>query len=145
MAFQLRLNLFGDADDDSNLVGGVRDSLKGMLDALLTCLKSDSGWENGKHQKGPLTTFEANLDAGPGESLVRIVSSKPKRNVPRKLRFQILKRDGYKCRLCGRRASDFVRLDVDHIIPLDKWGSNAPSNLQTLCDDCNGGKGVDLL
>lgn len=57
-----------------------------------------------------------------------------------KLRFRILKRDSYRCQLCGRSAQDGVLLEVDHKIARAKNGSNDPSNLWTLCFDCNRGK-----
>lgn len=61
----------------------------------------------------------------------------------RKLRYEILKRDGARCQLCGARASDGAVLHVDHIKPLRKFWSLrlAPDNLQTLCNVCNHGKG----
>lgn len=62
-------------------------------------------------------------------------------------RFAILKRDGYRCRLCGassRNGAD-VQLEVDHITPRARGGTNDPSNLWTLCFACNRGKGVNDL
>jgi hypothetical protein len=69
-----------------------------------------------------------------------------KRKVKPKLRRQILERDNYQCLDCGRspRNDAACVLHVDHRIPLAKGGTNDPDNLQTLCDDCNIGKGVDL-
>lgn len=58
----------------------------------------------------------------------------------RSLRYEVLKRDGFKCRYCGRRAEDGVQLEVDHIIPVSRGGKTEMSNLQTLCRDCNRGK-----
>lgn len=55
-------------------------------------------------------------------------------------RFDLLKRDGYKCTICGRSASEGVKLEVDHIIPRSVGGSDDASNLQTLCFDCNRGR-----
>jgi 5-methylcytosine-specific restriction endonuclease McrA len=40
---------------------------------------------------------------------------------------------------CGRRAPD-VALEVDHIIPLSKGGTDKPSNLITACFECNSQK-----
>lgn len=56
------------------------------------------------------------------------------------LRFDVMRRDGFKCCLCGRSASDGVKLEVDHIIPVSRGGKSVMSNLQTLCRDCNRGK-----
>ena len=61
-----------------------------------------------------------------------------------KLRYTILKRDGFRCRLCGRSADDGVKLHVDHIIPVSKGGETTPDNLRTLCDECNQGKGDEI-
>ena len=61
-----------------------------------------------------------------------------------KLRYQILKRDGFRCKLCGRSAEDGVKLHVDHIIPVSKGGETVPSNLRTLCETCNWGKGDEI-
>jgi len=51
-------------------------------------------------------------------------------------RFDILKRDNFTCRYCGRRAPE-VKLHVDHKIPLSKGGRDIKSNYITCCEDCN--------
>jgi hypothetical protein len=56
------------------------------------------------------------------------------------LRYDILKRDNFRCQICGSCASDGVKLHVDHIIPVAKGGQTVASNLRTLCDRCNMGK-----
>lgn len=56
------------------------------------------------------------------------------------LRYRIMKRDGFRCVLCGRSADDGVKLHVDHIKPVSKGGKTEMSNLRTLCEDCNLGK-----
>jgi len=62
------------------------------------------------------------------------------------LRFAILKRDGYRCQLCGRSAKNHgVVLEVDHKIARAKGGADKPSNLWTLCFDCNRGKSDSAL
>lgn len=55
-------------------------------------------------------------------------------------RFRILKRDNFTCCLCGIQAQHGARLEVDHIIPKAKGGSNYEWNLWTLCWACNNGK-----
>lgn len=56
------------------------------------------------------------------------------------LRYDILKRDNFRCQICGSSAQDGVKLHVDHIIPIAKGGKTVPNNLRTLCDRCNMGK-----
>lgn len=56
------------------------------------------------------------------------------------LRYDIMKKDGFKCVLCGRTVKDGVKLHVDHIIPIAKGGKTEKNNLRTLCASCNFGK-----
>ena len=57
------------------------------------------------------------------------------------VRFRIIQRAGGRCHICGRSAQDGVELEVDHIIPIARGGDSRESNLQTLCRECNRGKG----
>lgn len=59
--------------------------------------------------------------------------------ISRRLRFEILRRDGHACRYCGAMAPD-VKLTIDHVIPVALGGSDEPRNLVTACADCNSGK-----
>ena len=56
------------------------------------------------------------------------------------LRYKIMQRDGFRCRLCGASAADGAKLHVDHICPVSKGGKTEPDNLRTLCERCNLGK-----
>lgn len=60
--------------------------------------------------------------------------------VTNKMRFAIYKRDGYRCRMCGR-SDDYTFLEIDHIKPIAKGGKTTFDNLQTLCSRCNKWKG----
>ena len=71
-------------------------------------------------------------DRGIWDSLCRVERGK----VSNKLRFEILERDGYKCRYCGR-GEDECSLQIDHIKPISKGGKSTYDNLQTLCEHCN--------
>jgi hypothetical protein len=55
------------------------------------------------------------------------------------LRFDILRRDGFTCRYCGRRPPAVV-LEVDHIHPKSAGGRDTEANLVTACFSCNRGK-----
>lgn len=64
--------------------------------------------------------------------------------VSRKIRFDVFKRDGFRCQYCGR-TPPIVLLEVDHIHPRSKGGSDHEDNLLTSCEDCNRGKSAGLL
>lgn len=59
--------------------------------------------------------------------------------VSKRLRFEILRRDGHRCRYCGAGALA-APLTVDHITPLALGGTDDPDNLATACEPCNSGK-----
>ena len=59
--------------------------------------------------------------------------------VSKRLRFEILRRDGHTCRYCGATAPE-VPLRVDHVVPVALGGSDDPSNLVAACEPCNSGK-----
>lgn len=61
-----------------------------------------------------------------------------------KLRYKVLKRDGFRCKFCGVTSADGAKLHVDHIIPISRGGKTEMDNLQTLCSDCNLGKRTDI-
>jgi 5-methylcytosine-specific restriction endonuclease McrA len=67
------------------------------------------------------------------------------REVSSGMRFKILTRDNFKCVLCGASPATDPRvvLHVDHIVPRSKGGLPEPSNLRTLCAECNLGRGAD--
>ena len=58
------------------------------------------------------------------------------------LRFKVLQRDQFRCRLCGRSPATELgcELHVDHIAPFSKGGKTTVENLQALCSHCNVGK-----
>lgn len=62
----------------------------------------------------------------------------------KKARFQVFKRDEFKCCYCGRCPPNIV-LEVDHIIAVANGGTNQVDNLITSCFDCNRGKGAERL
>jgi len=52
------------------------------------------------------------------------------------IRYNVLKEAKFRCELCGISA-DTKALEVDHIIPRNKGGSDEMNNLQALCYSCN--------
>ncbi len=62
-----------------------------------------------------------------------------------RLRTDILRRDGGRCRMCGASAAEGVTLHIDHIVPVSHGGRTLPQNLQVLCQECNLGKGARFV
>ncbi len=65
---------------------------------------------------------------------------KTKRQMTPKMRFEVLRRDGFKCQYCGKGDEEAKQLHVDHIHPISKGGDNSMDNLITACRECNLGK-----
>lgn len=63
------------------------------------------------------------------------------RSIPLGLRYRVLERDASTCTACGATPADGATLHIDHIKPFSLGGLSILSNLQTLCSDCNLGKG----
>lgn len=61
-----------------------------------------------------------------------------------RLRFDILRRDKFRCQTCGGRAPS-VRLEIDHRVSVADGGSSDETNLWSLCFRCNRGKGERSL
>jgi diadenosine tetraphosphate (Ap4A) HIT family hydrolase len=59
--------------------------------------------------------------------------------VPGSLRYDVIRRAKGRCEACGASVEDRA-LEVDHILPRNKGGSDDPSNLQALCYVCNAQK-----
>ena len=62
-----------------------------------------------------------------------------RKGVSKKARFDVFKRDGFKCQYCGATPPDAI-LHVDHIVPVAGGGESDPDNLVTACAACNAGK-----
>jgi hypothetical protein len=78
--------------------------------------------------------------------VVGFASVKPQEDVCRrtpskKLRMRTLKRDQFRCRLCGRSAESSIdiELHVHHIRPVSQRGPTVAENLITLCGSCHEG------
>jgi 5-methylcytosine-specific restriction endonuclease McrA len=68
------------------------------------------------------------------------ISVSERAEVSDSMRYDVLKRDNFRCVICGASRDDGARLHVDHIYPISKGGKSVPSNLRTLCERCNVGK-----
>jgi hypothetical protein len=65
-----------------------------------------------------------------------------RRGIPLSLRYEVLKRDSFRCVKCGCSPATerSTQLHVDHIVSWANGGETILENLQTLCSKCNLGK-----
>lgn len=59
--------------------------------------------------------------------------------ISKRVRFEVLKRDSFKCYYCGNPAGE-KPLTIDHVVPVALGGSDDVTNLVAACPDCNSGK-----
>ena len=111
------------------------------------------GWTNAclqfieyKMGKNVLLEYEAKESYEEALLTDKLERQKNKRDIPLRLRLAILKRDKFRCVLCGRSPATHagVSLHIDHIVPYSKEGTSTIDNLQTLCSECNLGKSDQL-
>jgi hypothetical protein len=59
----------------------------------------------------------------------------------RKLRMKVLKRDSYRCIICGQRPADDVnvQLNLHHVRPRENGGLTVEKNLISICQTCHQG------
>jgi len=96
--------------------------------------------DNGNEQIFNKETAEPHAQS---ETRERKVAVEERRGVSLGLRYRVLSRDRFKCVKCGTSPAidPNCLLHVDHKIPFSMGGKTSFENLQTLCENCNLGKG----
>lgn len=66
--------------------------------------------------------------------------------IPQWVKYAVYHRDKGRCVFCNRDLTGLVNTlnkeNFDHIVPLKKYGTNDPCNLQLACEHCNKSKGA---
>jgi len=94
------------------------------------------------------TTYFKNSDNNQIDSIVIeeeqlfeiMLKTETKIKIQAGVRWQVFKRDNWRCLSCGRRAEENIILHIDLILPRSKGGKDELENYQTLCETCNIGK-----
>jgi 5-methylcytosine-specific restriction endonuclease McrA len=64
--------------------------------------------------------------------------------IPQWVKKAVFHRDKGRCVFCNRDLTGLVNTlnteNFDHIVPLDRYGTNDPSNIQLTCESCNKSK-----
>lgn len=152
---------------DCRVVRGYKLDPKAMVNAFRECWQKHGSVPTQRHLEEflrqnnyPFRTKSYKMFGGLGALAKRIVAVqdgtlpeadlyKPRnikphldRAVPLKIRYDVMKQDGYRCQKCGADQSQdkSVRLEVDHVVAVSRGGKSTIDNLQTLCWACNQGK-----
>lgn len=64
--------------------------------------------------------------------------------LPFGVRWQVLWRDGFRCRYCGATPMD-ARLEIDHFVAVAHGGTDDAWNLLAACRTCNQGKSDEFI
>lgn len=107
-------------------------SYRKALEAFVGSFEDTHALENDNIQEGN------NVD----RSVEQHCRHKTSRNVSWRMRFLVMRRDNFKCMMCGASPSmkPGTVLVIDHVTPWESGGETEFENLQTLCEQCNGGK-----
>lgn len=95
-----------------------------------TCAKAAVQTSHGEKELSASETEAARCDAQVHEA-----GKRNKSTIPPRVRREVLARDRHQCRRKGCNHNRF--LDIHHIVPRFKGGSNDPANLITLCSSCH--------
>ncbi len=120
------------------------------LKAALKAMPENKRPDWATFRKEPQATIAGDMTSKvPQEQLVALLPSaedldvevKPIKKYPRnwkKIRAQVLERDGHLCTRCGLGEKEGRTLDVDHIWPVSLGGTHDMWNLRTLCrEECH--------
>jgi hypothetical protein len=104
------------------------------------------GRVNSVETKGDNSEESADAYAGEKDSPLKAPKreSRGPRDIPLALRYYVLKRDDFRCVVCGASPAITrgVVLHVDHVHPWSKGGATVADNLRSTCQACNLGKGA---
>jgi len=127
-----------DVTDNSDIILGIYDPQKKQLvntsldkflnDFIVVSILKGHFQGNKGYQLEILPSFNK-LDyifTGNDEEIndlpLKVVENKAKRSIPIGIRYKVLKKDAFKCVVCGRGAQDGVKLHVDHKTPFSLGG-----------------------
>jgi hypothetical protein len=138
--------------DDFSYSRGVEDTMQGEFNRAVRnlCEVIDDYphlWHNGDGYGGYVRMaledafFEFNFPRPPERSHEEREGRRNRAPISRTKLIAVMKKSDSRCVNC---ASD-VDLQIDHILPHSRGGTNDLSNLQMLCRDCNLSKGAKTM
>lgn len=124
-----------DADDDQwmgQCIGLFAPQFPNALSPLRAMIWRPAKSDNSPKRKKYLTHGE-------------LLSRTEREKMTSRMRFQVMERDGFRCRYCGVHVEELEKgesLHVDHVVPIATGGKTVKRNLVTACNRCNAGKRV---
>lgn len=106
-----------------------------------------AGWADSEGGTGETLPARDQPSPQPAPLIRKPRTQADRREIPPGLQFKVFKRDRFRCVACGRSPATHLNtvLHADHILAVANGGKTVLENLQTLCRDCNLGKGRTLV
>lgn len=134
------------------LGGAPTDRAELLLEALAALVESAEKGPRGPSHEGPPVRIHVHEEGGAIKAEGREVSRadaermycdavicrhghRNEATIPPRIRREVLGRDRHRCRVPGCHRTRF--LEVHHIVPRSRGGTNDPDNLTTLCSSCH--------
>ena len=118
-------------EDIQRLVGArtkkERDAVETIVNEFFTL--ADDGWHNSRCDE----------EIGKHHKKMASLRDLQNRDEYRQHRSFVLMRDGFACVYCGNTKAP---LQLDHVIPRSRGGTDTPDNLAAACRSCNQRKGA---
>jgi 5-methylcytosine-specific restriction endonuclease McrA len=116
------------------------------LVAFLERVNSDARREESPSPTAETIEESAPLNRSRQIQRTRRLKEEDRRQIKLGLRYEVLKRDRFRCIICGASPATHLGcvLHVDHILAYSKGGKTLAENLRTLCEPCNLGKSDKL-
>jgi hypothetical protein len=110
-------------------------------------LKAFVDWANSEEQLIPESNDIPTAEPSNPTPVRTVRKQEDCREVRPGLRFKVFMRDRFRCLACGRSPATHLNIELhaDHVFAVANGGKTMLENLQTLCQDCNLGKGRTVL
>ena len=110
-------------------------------------LKAFVDWANSEEQPSTDSDDDPTAEQTTPAPVITIRKPEDRREVRPGLRFKVFMRDRFRCLACGRSPATHLNIELhaDHVLAVANGGKTTLENLQTLCQDCNRGKGRTML
>jgi len=123
----------------SRCKGRLPPSIRSKIDTTIKIVRRIASFLPISHIRVEVSNFDTQAMQAGRECLAGWAYQRGEQYGWENVKMYIRARDGYRCRYCG--AVMPPDLEVDHVVPRNRGGSDRPDNLVAACHECNRLKG----